>query len=58
MVRSLGEDGCIATTTAIICAVEDALKPFGVKIFSTPLTPWRVRDMIVNAKQPVQVGAE
>ena len=56
--KGAGEDGCIATTTAIICAVEDALKPFGVKIFSTPLTPWRVRDMIVNAKQPVQVGAE
>ena len=34
-----GEDGCIATSTAIMGAVEDALRPIGVKITSSDLSP-------------------
>ncbi|MGE0484474.1 MAG: molybdopterin-dependent oxidoreductase [Gammaproteobacteria bacterium] len=45
-----GEDGCIATTTALMGAVEDALRPLGVKVMSGPLSPARVRGMIEAAQ--------
>lgn len=44
-----GEDGCIATTTVLMGAVEDALRPLGVKVMSGPLSPSRVRAMIEAA---------
>ena len=48
--KGAGEDGSIATTTTIVLAVEDALRPFGVKVESSPLSPWRVLDMIERAR--------
>jgi len=44
-----GEDGCIATTTVLMGAVEDALRPLGVKVMTSPLSPARVRAMIEAA---------
>ena len=41
-----GEDGCIATSTVLMGAVEDALRPLGVKVMSSPLSPARIRAMI------------
>ncbi len=41
-----GEDGCIATSTVLMSAVEDALRPLGVKVMSTPLSPARIKEMI------------
>lgn len=41
-----GEDGCIATTTVLMGAVEDALRPFGVKVMNGQLTPDRIRSLI------------
>ena len=44
-----GEDGCIATSTVLMGAVEDALRPFGVKVMSGPLSPARVRAWVEAA---------
>ena len=43
-----GEDGCIATTTILMGAVEDALRPFGVKVMDGQLSPARVRGLIAD----------
>ena len=41
-----GEDGCIATSTALMSAVEDALRPLGVKIMSSDLSPKNLKKII------------
>jgi carbon-monoxide dehydrogenase large subunit len=41
-VKGAGEGGTIPAPAAIIAAVEDALRPFGVHIVETPLTPERI----------------
>lgn len=46
-----GEDGCIATSTVLMGAVEDALRPLGVKVMSSPLSPSRVRAMVLAAQE-------
>jgi aerobic carbon-monoxide dehydrogenase large subunit len=50
-VRGLGEAGTIPPAAAIANAVEDALKPFGVKINRLPLSPPRLWQLIVKAKE-------
>ncbi len=45
-----GEDGCIATTTVLMGAVEDALRPFGVKVMDGQLTPARIRALVADAQ--------
>jgi len=47
--KGVGESGCIATTTVLMQAVEDALSPFGVTVSHSPLTPWAVRALIAEA---------
>ena len=44
--KGAGEDGCIATSTVLMGAVEDALRPLGVKVMSSQLSPASVRAMI------------
>ncbi|MCG3141356.1 MAG: Carbon monoxide dehydrogenase large chain [Anaerolineae bacterium] len=41
-VKGVGETGTIASTPAVVNAVLDALKPFGVKNLDMPLTPEKV----------------
>jgi carbon-monoxide dehydrogenase large subunit len=41
--KGLGEGGAIGAPAAIICAVNDALTPFGVWIHEMPATPQRIR---------------
>lgn len=41
-VKGAGETGTIASTPAVVNAVMDALKPFGVKHIDMPLTPEKV----------------
>ncbi len=41
-VKGVGEAGCIASTPAVINAVVDALRPFGVNDIDMPATPERV----------------
>jgi len=44
--KGLGEGGAIAPPVAIANAVVDALRPFGVEVRDTPLSPDRVRALI------------
>jgi CO/xanthine dehydrogenase Mo-binding subunit len=41
-VKGLGEGGAMAPPPAIANAVEDALRPYGVRIDATPITPSRL----------------
>lgn len=41
-IKGAGETGAIASTPAVVNAVMDALKPFGVKHIDMPLTPEKV----------------
>ncbi len=49
-VKGAAESGTIAAPAAIVSAVEDALKPFGVRIRDLPLTPERLLTLIRAAK--------
>jgi len=50
--KGVGEGGTIGAPAAVINAVCDALKPFGVEIFEIPATPQRIRDLIRASGQP------
>jgi carbon-monoxide dehydrogenase large subunit len=45
-IKGVGEGGAISPPAAIANAVEDALRPFGVCVRETPLTPERVRRLL------------
>lgn len=53
-----GEDGCIATTSALLNAVEDALSPFGVRVSESPLSPARIHELVRRARAGTEAGAE
>jgi carbon-monoxide dehydrogenase large subunit len=48
--KGAGETGMLGPPPALCNAVEDALRPFGVKVRATPLTPERVLDLIEKAQ--------
>jgi carbon-monoxide dehydrogenase large subunit len=50
-IKGAGEGGTIPATAAIASAVEDALKPFAVKISDTPILPARLVEIINAARQ-------
>jgi len=54
-VKGVGEAGAIASTPAVVNAIVDALRPFGVNDVEMPCTPervWRaIRDAQGNAQQ-------
>jgi carbon-monoxide dehydrogenase large subunit len=41
-----GEDGCVATTTVIMSAVENALRPLDIQVSASPLSLEKVHDLI------------
>jgi carbon-monoxide dehydrogenase large subunit len=49
-VKGVGEAGTIASTPAVVNAIVDALRPFGVKDVEMPCTPERVWRAIQTAK--------
>ena len=49
-VKGGGEGGTIAPPAVFAAAVEDALRPFGVRITETPLTAPKILAAIRNAK--------
>lgn len=51
--KGVGEAGVIAPPAAVVNAVEDALRPFGVKFTQTPLTP----EVIVSALAQAEARA-
>jgi carbon-monoxide dehydrogenase large subunit len=48
-VKGAGEGGTIPAPAAIISAIEDALKEFGVHVTDTPLTPGRLVELLTAA---------
>jgi CO/xanthine dehydrogenase Mo-binding subunit len=50
-IKGGGEGGRMGAPPAIAAAVEDALRPLGVKVDSLPLTPKTLRGMIRDAEQ-------
>ena len=49
-VKGAGEGSTVPAAAAVISAVEDALKPFGVHIAEAPITPARIVALIAEAK--------
>jgi CO/xanthine dehydrogenase Mo-binding subunit len=45
-----GEGGRMGAPPAICAAIEDALRPFGVKVDAMPVTPRRLRTLIREAQ--------
>jgi aerobic carbon-monoxide dehydrogenase large subunit len=44
--KGLGEGGAIGAPAAVLGAVSDALRPFGIEVLEMPATPQRIRDLI------------
>lgn len=49
--KAVGEGGAITSLAAVAGAVEDALKPFGVRISELPLTPEKIWKMIKDTDE-------
>ncbi|MDE5445796.1 molybdopterin-dependent oxidoreductase [Bradyrhizobium sp. CSA207] len=49
--KGCGEGGPVGVPPAVMNAVEDALKPFGVELSVTPLSPERVLSLIKKAQE-------
>jgi aerobic carbon-monoxide dehydrogenase large subunit len=50
-VKGIGEGGAIAPPAAIANAINDALKPLGVELTVSPITPRRIVEAIAQARQ-------
>lgn len=49
--KGVGEAGCIATTTVLMAAVEDAIHSVGpIRVTHAPLNPWAVKALIERAR--------
>jgi len=48
-VKGIGEGGAIAPPAAIVNALNDALRPLGVELMRSPVTPYRVVEAILAA---------
>jgi carbon-monoxide dehydrogenase large subunit len=48
--KGLGEGGAIGAPAAVLNAIADALKPFGVGVFEMPATPERIRALVRAAE--------
>jgi carbon-monoxide dehydrogenase large subunit len=48
-IKGLGEGGAVGPPAAIVCAVNDALRPLGVEVYDLPLTPARILEAIGRA---------
>jgi carbon-monoxide dehydrogenase large subunit len=51
-VKGIGEGGAIAPPAAIANAVNDALRPRGVKLLHSPISPRRLVEAVLEARQP------
>jgi carbon-monoxide dehydrogenase large subunit len=50
-IKGVGETGLIPVTSAVIGAVEDALAPFGVRLYESPLSPVRIVELLREARR-------
>lgn len=56
-VKGIGEGGAIAPPAAIVNALNDALRPLGVELMQSPVTPYRVVDAILTARDAERPAA-
>ncbi len=49
-IKGVGEAGTIGSTSAILCAVNDALRPLRAEVSETPATPRRILEAILRSK--------
>jgi carbon-monoxide dehydrogenase large subunit len=56
-VKGIGEGGAIAPPAAITNAVNDALKPLGVKLLHSPISPRRLVEAVLEARGSVRPPA-
>jgi carbon-monoxide dehydrogenase large subunit len=49
-IKGLGEGGAVGPPAAIVCAVNDALRPLGAEVHDLPLTPERILTAIISAR--------
>ena len=52
-IKGAGESGTMASPAVVAAAVEDALKPLGVRIRELPLTPYRLWRIIQEGNGPI-----
>jgi aerobic carbon-monoxide dehydrogenase large subunit len=50
-IKGIGEGGAVAPPAAIVSAVNDALRSFGIELNEIPLTPERVLGAVLQARQ-------
>lgn len=53
-VKGAGEAGCVSAPGAVVNAVLDALKPFGVETLDMPLTPCRVWQAVQDGRSKLE----
>jgi carbon-monoxide dehydrogenase large subunit len=51
-VKGVGEGGAIGAPGAVLNAITDALRPFGVEIFEMPITPQRILQLLHDCPSP------
>jgi aerobic carbon-monoxide dehydrogenase large subunit len=51
-VKGVGEGGAIGAPGAVLNAVVDALRPFGVEVFEMPITPQRILQLLRECPSP------
>jgi carbon-monoxide dehydrogenase large subunit len=56
-VKGIGEGGAIAPPAAIANAVNDALRPLGVELMRSPITPYRVVEAVLGAQNEGKAAA-
>jgi carbon-monoxide dehydrogenase large subunit len=44
--KGLGEGGAIGAPAAVLGAISDALRPFGIEVLEMPATPQRIRELL------------
>jgi carbon-monoxide dehydrogenase large subunit len=55
-VKGIGEGGAIAPPAAIANAVNDALRPLGVELMQSPITPRRIIEAILAKSEATGVA--
>jgi aerobic carbon-monoxide dehydrogenase large subunit len=51
-VKGVGEGGAIGAPGAVLNAVVDALRPFGIEVFEMPITPQRILQLLRDRSSP------
>jgi carbon-monoxide dehydrogenase large subunit len=56
--KGVGEAGIVGSPTAVVAAVEDALRPYGARLTRMPVTPETILELIGDpAREPVAADA-